>query len=216
MQHKSETFAKFKLWKTEVENQTVRKIKCLRSDNEAVNMACYLINKSPRAALDGKVAEEEGVKDFKLWDPKANKVVISRDVVFDEKPMLYGIETHDIEDHARNVGKSSSKIEHHNIAMDRPRRTIKPPIRYGFEDLVSYALITSSGDPTFQEAIHNQEKSKWMSAMVEEIQSLHKNQTWNLVKLLEGKTTIGCKWVYKKKEAVSEKKKKNVKSSKLI
>ena len=33
MQHKSETFAKFKLWKAEVENQTGRKIKCLRSDN---------------------------------------------------------------------------------------------------------------------------------------------------------------------------------------
>jgi hypothetical protein len=25
---------------------------------------------------------------FKLWDPKTNKVVISRDVVFDEKAML--------------------------------------------------------------------------------------------------------------------------------
>ena len=33
IRHKSETFAKFKLWKTEVENQIGRKIKCLRSDN---------------------------------------------------------------------------------------------------------------------------------------------------------------------------------------
>ena len=88
---------------------------------------------------------------------------------------------------------------------------------YGFEDLVSYALITSSGDPTtFQEAIHSQEKSRWMGVMVEEIQSLHKNQTWNLVELPKGKRAIGCKWVYKKKEAVSEKKKKLVKSSKLV
>ena len=68
------------------------------------------------------------------------------------------LETHDIEDHAWNAGKSSSEDQqHHNIAMDRPRRTIKPPIRYSFEYLVSYALITSSGDPTtFQEAIHSQ------------------------------------------------------------
>ena len=95
-------------------------------------MACYLINRSPRAALDGKVVEEvwtgspvdyshlrvfgcpayvhipneeiskldaksrqciflgyqKGVKGFKLWDLKANKVVISRDVVFYEKPMF--------------------------------------------------------------------------------------------------------------------------------
>ena len=120
------------------------------------------------------------------------------------------LETQDIEDCARNAGKSSSKDQQrHNIAIDRSRHTIKPPTRYGFEDLVSYALITSSKDPiTFQEAIHNQEKSRWMGAMVEEIQFLHKNQTWDLVEPPEGKRAIGCKWVYKKKEAVSGKKKK--------
>ena len=119
------------------------------------------------------------------------------------------LETHDTEDHAWNAGKSSSEDQqHHSITMDRPRRTIKPPIMYGFEDLVSYALITSSGDPTtFQKAIHNQEKSRWMGAMVEEIQSLYKNQTWDLVELPKGKKAIRCKWVYKKKEAVSEEKK---------
>ena len=34
MRHKSETFVKFKLWRNEVENQSRRKIKCLRSDND--------------------------------------------------------------------------------------------------------------------------------------------------------------------------------------
>jgi transposase InsO family protein len=33
MRHKSKTFAKFKLWKAEMENQTGRKIKCLMIDN---------------------------------------------------------------------------------------------------------------------------------------------------------------------------------------
>jgi hypothetical protein len=33
MRHKSETFAKFKLWKAEVENQTRRMVKCLKTDN---------------------------------------------------------------------------------------------------------------------------------------------------------------------------------------
>jgi hypothetical protein len=37
------------------------------------------------------------------------------------------------------------------------------------------------------------------------MESLYKNQTWDLVELLERKRAIGCKWLFKKKEAVSEK-----------
>jgi hypothetical protein len=69
--------------------------------------------------------------------------------------------------------------EHHTIATDRPRHTIRPTTRYGFEDMVFYALVISSGDPTtFQEAVNSQEKRRWVGAMAEEIESLHKNQTW--------------------------------------
>ena len=32
------------------------------------------------------------------------------------------------------------------------------------------------------------------------MQSLHKNETWEVVPLPVGKSTIGCKWVYKRKE----------------
>jgi len=35
--------------------------------------------------------------------------------------------------------------------------------------------------------------------------SLNKNQTWDLVQLPKGKKTIGCKWVYAKKEGNPEK-----------
>jgi hypothetical protein len=99
---------------------------------DAMSMVCYLINRSPRVKLGGKVVEEvwtgnevdysglrvfgcpayvhvpseerlkldsksrlciflgyeKGVKGYKLWDPKANKMLISRDVVFDENSML--------------------------------------------------------------------------------------------------------------------------------
>ena len=41
--------------------------------------------------------------------------------------------------------------------------------------------------------------------MEEEMQSLHKNLTWELVELPKGKRAIGCKLVYKKKESISEK-----------
>lgn len=79
-------------------------------------------------------------------------------------------------------------------------------MRYGFEDMVSFALVTGSGDPScFQEAINDAEHDNWLLAMKEEMSSLHKNKTWELVKLPKGKKAIGCKWVYRKKEATSGK-----------
>ncbi|KAE8669591.1 hypothetical protein F3Y22_tig00112230pilonHSYRG00138 [Hibiscus syriacus] len=290
---KSEVFEKFKLWKAEVENQTGRKIKCLRSDNgteytdsqflqfckehgiqrhfivrktpqqngvaermnrslnerarclrlnaglpkhfwaEAVNMACYLINRSPRASLAGKVAEEvwtghdeciflgykKGVKGFKFWDPVAKKVVISRDVVFDEQSMLQQKQDTTVVDFEQfpvekpetsqptSGGSTTDDLQDYSLARDRVRRTnIKPPNRLGFEDLVSFALTVSSDDPvTFHDAVTSQENDKWMAAMVEEMESLNHNRTWELVPLPEGKKPIGCKWVYKKKPVVTEK-----------
>ena len=43
-----------------------------------------------------------------------------------------------------------------------------------------------------------------MGSMEKEMQSLHKNETWELVELPKGKRDIGCKWVYKKKKTVLE------------
>ncbi|KAL0423289.1 UNVERIFIED_CONTAM: Retrovirus-related Pol polyprotein from transposon TNT 1-94 [Sesamum radiatum] len=62
--------------------------------------------------------------------------------------------------------------------------------------MVSFALIVSGDEPTtFRGAITSQEKKEWIGAMVEKMESLHKNQTWELVQLSEGQKTIGCKVV---------------------
>uniref|UniRef100_A0A2N9FEH3 CCHC-type domain-containing protein n=1 Tax=Fagus sylvatica TaxID=28930 RepID=A0A2N9FEH3_FAGSY len=257
LKNKSEVFAKFKIWKAKVENQTERKIKCLRIDNgteyrdgdflkfceEHGIKRHFTVRKTPqqngvaerlnrtitetarclRVALDGKVAEEvwtgqevdysfmrifgclayvhisgedrskldpkskkciflgfkKGVKGYKLWDPVVQKVVISRDVVeLDELESQSDEEPH------------SNDQEQDSIRSDRPKRNKRPPVRYGFEDLVSYALLTSSEDPsTFQEAIESSEKDKWMEAMVEENESLSKNKTWELTETSKRKET---------------------------
>ena len=38
---------------------------------------------------------KKGVKGYKLWDPVAEKVVISSDVVFDEKSMIKAFQKED-------------------------------------------------------------------------------------------------------------------------
>ena len=96
---------------------------------------------------------------------------------------------------------------------DRPKRNKRPSVKYGFEDLVSYALLTNKEDPsTFEDAIESSGNDKCMEAMVKEIESLSKNKTWELTELPKGKKPIGCKWVFKKKEAISEKEEERLKA----
>ena len=49
----------------------------------------------------------------------------------------------------------------------------------------------------FQEAISCPDASWWMAIMQEEIEDLHKSQTWELVALPKGRKAIGNKWIYK-------------------
>jgi hypothetical protein len=39
----------------------------------------------------------------------------------------------------------------------------------------------------------------WYDAMKEDMESMAKNQVWDLVDLPKGAVAIGCKWVYKTK-----------------
>ena len=40
---------------------------------------------------------------------------------------------------------------------------------------------------------------KWQLAIQSKMTTLHKNQTWDLVKLLDSKKSLPCKWVYRYK-----------------
>ncbi|KAK9200145.1 hypothetical protein WN944_015341 [Citrus x changshan-huyou] len=95
--------------------------------------------------------------------------------------------------------------QHNSIAYRRPRREIRRPAR--FVDMVAYALPIVDDDvpSTYREAVSNPESIQWKKAMNEEMQSLHKNETWELVTLPKEKKTIGCKWVYAKKEGFPRK-----------
>jgi len=64
--------------------------------------------------------------------------------------------------------------------------------------MVAYALSATESieipEPsTYNEAISSDEAAELTVAMTEEMKSLHKNQTWELVKPPKGQKIVGCK-----------------------
>lgn len=52
-------------------------------------------------------------------------------------------------------------------------------------------------------AVSCEDFGQWMIAIQEEMESLHKNGTWDLVRLPKDKKVVHCKWVFKNKEGTS-------------
>ena len=51
--------------------------------------------------------------------------------------------------------------------------------------------VTDWGEPeSFEEAMEDEHKKKWIEAMEDEMKSLHKNKTFELVKLPKGKRAL--------------------------
>ncbi|KAG8480092.1 hypothetical protein CXB51_025341 [Gossypium anomalum] len=178
----------------------------------------------PRSIKCVFLGYKAGVKGYKLWCPENRKVVISRDVVFDETAMLPNLSLKDSSNkenqkqvehqiNTESTSQVSTKINNrvasspqYSIAKNRARREIIPPKKYAEADLVAYALnvaedIDANREPSnYSEAFSCKDSEKWMFAMQEKIESLHKNRTWDLVKLPKGKKVVRCKLVFKKKE----------------
>lgn len=109
--------------------------------------------------------------------------------------------------------KSSQKKASGSLAAERIRHETRTPIRYGFRNMANYAILIGTYDHfNFGEAINSLESDEWMDAMTKETESLSKNQTWDLISLPKGKKPISCKWIFKRKEGVSNKEPLNFKA----
>ena len=185
-------------------------------------------------------------KAYKLWDLTNEKIVVSRDVVFEETrsrklPSHLDITGADVslEDTSqdpmrekpyggtpRNESSSShSSSDSDHISpqsppptpsysqdaslLNAPRkssRTRKPPSEWW----KTTALVTTAPDPTpehlltFTEVTKGEEKDLWIGAIQSEMNSLNTNRTWILVPRSEAVNLLSSKWVFKRKDVVSE------------
>jgi hypothetical protein len=59
--------------------------------------------------------------------------------------------------------------------------------------------ITDNDPRTVREAVDSEDVNLWKNAMDKEMETLYKNEAWDLVDLLTGRNPISDKWVFKKK-----------------
>ena len=175
-------------------------------------LAYIHIPKDERRKLDSKASKcvflgySNESKAYRLFDVVKKKIIISRDVIFNENQ--FGLNDHTessapkvkanlpVEIVYSNEGEKSDS-EDADTLLKRPVRQRKSPDYYG-----EWVTLASSGikEPSsVKEAFNCNENEKWKTAMQSEMNSLDKNNVWDLVELPKDRKPIGCKWVFKLK-----------------
>ena len=95
-------------------------------------------------------------------------------------------------------GEQPPPLEMVEPHVRRSTRERRPSTKYPTSE---YTMITKEGEPeSFQEVQSHKDKQSWLKAMHEEMNSLNKNKTYNLVELPKGKRVLRNKWVFKLKK----------------
>ena len=115
--------------------------------------------------------------------------------------------------------ESQSQTESNNsldlpIAIRKGIRKVGPPKRHSYDDYdvgnyISYKALS----PSFRAFVASLQTvsvpkdwkaarldPRWCNAMMEELEALKKNKTWELTYLPNGKNAVGCKWIYSVKQ----------------
>ena len=81
----------------------------------------------------------------------------------------------------------------------RSTREHRPSTRYPTSE---YTMNTEEGggSESFPEVQSHKDKQSWLNVMHEEMNSLNKNKTYDLVELPKGKKVLRNKWVFKLKK----------------
>jgi hypothetical protein len=178
-----------------------------RSKLDAKSRKCYFIGYGDEAF------------GYRFWDDQNRKIIRSKNVIFNEH-VVYKDRTSAESDATEPKQEKSEfvnldelpegtvqniiqEVEDTRVeqgtpttAVRRSSRNTRPPQRYS--PSLFYILLTDGGEPeTYDEALQDENSTKWELAMKDEMDSLMTNQTWELTELPAGKKALHNKWVYR-------------------
>nr|GEW41968.1 ribonuclease H-like domain, reverse transcriptase, RNA-dependent DNA polymerase [Tanacetum cinerariifolium] len=152
------------------------------------------------------IGNEQGSKAYRLFDPTTQRVCVSTDVKFKEN------ETWDWKDYMKdnefpnnddNYASPTRESDNESIQiMDSPSHFDHTPVR-GFRTLnnlyenTEELLLAKDESRNYKEASSDE---KWIEAMNVGLDSINRNNTWELTTLPKGHKAIGLKWVFKTKK----------------
>ena len=184
---------------------------------------CYAyVPKETRQKLDDSsekcifVGYSSHTKGYRLYNLKKKKVIICRDVIFNEKaswdwkqnavqsPSIELHEEVENEEHEENGeevdGGTPQQVTPIGSPQSQSSGSSSPsstPIRLrSLNDVYASCNFCVTEPENFEEAVQDE---AWKKAMVEEINVIEKNNTWELVDRPNNKEVIGVKWIYKAK-----------------
>ncbi|RVX02202.1 Retrovirus-related Pol polyprotein from transposon TNT 1-94 [Vitis vinifera] len=162
---------------------------------DAVSTAAYLINRGPSVPMEFRLPEEVMYKD---------RSTVTSDVTeIDQKKSEFVNLDELTESTVQKGGEEDKENVNSQVDLSTPvaevrksSRNIRPPQHYS--PVLNYLLLTDGGEPEcYDEALQDENSSKWKLAMKDEMDSLLGNQTWELTELPVGKKALHNKWVYR-------------------
>lgn len=101
-----------------------------------------------------------------------------------------------------NKNKRNS-YQNQSSSIDGSKRTKRPSLLFQDHYALNTSLENLENDPkNFSKAISKVDSDRWLEAFRDELESINKNNVWELMKLPKGRKDIGCRWVLKRKSKI--------------
>ncbi|GKD03851.1 retrovirus-related pol polyprotein from transposon TNT 1-94 [Tanacetum coccineum] len=201
---------KFKKWlakKADVENQLDRKIKLVRSDRGGEYYGRLTdVGQAPGSFFDF-CNDHVIINQYTI-----TRIVKTRHLEFLENANNSGsgsfrrIELQEARDETPiirvpiPINTPIDTSNDHSIAQDHPNtlEENKPNPKINVEPQETQQSLRSDPE-SFGNAITYDQSTHWREAMEDDLNSISKNNVWELSELLKGAKPVGCKWVFKTK-----------------